>query len=86
MPKPCTCAEPMPVAPNPPHIHCLRCGGTVAMNHETALQKAMDRITQTQSASLRAAGYAFFLEDLGFDFQEISEYLDKQDALSQRSH
>ena len=76
----CTCSKSLPVSPCPPQIHCLICGGLVAHNRHTALQKAIARVDEMQSASLRAAGYAFFLDDLGFDFEEISEYLDEQQS------
>lgn len=78
----CTCEKPIPVSPCPPQIHCLMCGGLVRYNRETALQQAIARVDESQSASFRAAGYAFFLQDQGFDFDEISEYLDRQTEVS----
>lgn len=79
MPK-CTCPKPLPVSPQPPRINCLVCGGTVHYDRETALREAIARVDQTQADSIRAAGYAFFLEDLGYGFDEISEYLEQQEA------
>ena len=74
----CTCTEPVPVSPYPPQVLCMICAGVVAYNRKEALQAAIARVDQSQSRSLRAAGYAYFLEDLGFDFGEIDEYLEQQ--------
>lgn len=74
----CDCRQPVPVSPCPPQIHCLQCGGIIHYDRKTALREAIARVDESQSRSLRTAGYAFFLEELGFDFGEIDEYLEQQ--------
>src|SRR5258708_835258 len=76
--KPCACEKPIPTAKDPAQIRCLKCGNTLALNRETALRQAIASVEESQTQGIYAAGIAFFLEDAGFDFDEIYECLLRQ--------
>ena len=76
--KMCACEKPIPSAQEPQQIRCFKCHGTLAIDRKIALLAAIHSVEETQSECLYAAGIAFFLEDAGFDFDEIYECLQER--------
>jgi hypothetical protein len=59
-------------------IYCLTCGDIY--NRQSALARAIARVENNQAASIYAAGIAYFLNDAGFNFAEISAFLDQHQS------